>query len=623
MKGYNGRILRVNVATHKYLVEEPSEDFYKRYLGGRGFIIHTLLTEMPRGVDPLGSENRLVFALGPITGCPIPGSGRNSIGAKSPLTGGFGESEVGGYWGATLKRAGYDAIIIEGISPWPVYLWIDNGKVEIRNASRLWGLEIADTEKAIKEELVDEKIRTAIIGPAGEKLVRYACIANDISHYAGRTGMGAVMGSKRLKAIAVRGNKFPEIANKEGIVGLARWMAENFKEKTTIWRVGTGTSGFMKNNEAIGNIPIRNFSGGSFPNAEKISADEIAARGYLRKMDSCFACPVRCKKRVKIDDPWVVDPIYGGPEYETMAALGSNCGVDNIEAIIKAHELCGRYGIDTISTGGCISFAMECFEKGILSVGDTDGLELTFGNAQAMVKMVESIALRKGFGDLLAEGVQKASERIGKGSMKFAMHVKGMEIPMHEPRYKQAMGLHYSVHSTGPDHVTGIHDNLVSKDLKSWETIDVANWLPSTELSSRKARMLYQVGLWRHLGNYLGLCHYVPWNYQQIGDIVEYVTGWPMSYWRLMKASERGITLARIFNLREGFSIKHDNLPQRFSASPNDGPLKGFSIDQQKLNDAQKMYYQMLGWDEGGIPTQARLVELDIEWADKYLDTLH
>jgi aldehyde:ferredoxin oxidoreductase len=623
MKGYNGRILRVNLTTCKYLVEEPSEDFYKRYLGGRGFIIHTLLTEVPKGIDPLGNENKLIFALGPITGCPLPGSGRNSIGAKSPLTGGFGESEVGGYWGAALKRAGYDAIIIEGNSPNPVYLWIDNGRVEIRDASRLWGLEIAATEKAIKEELADEKIRTAIIGPAGEKLVRYACIANDISHYAGRTGLGAVMGSKKLKAIALRGSRYPEIANKEGIVRLSRWMSENFKEKTTIWRVGTGTSGFMKNNAATGNLPMRNFRGGSFPNAEKISADEIAARGYLRKMDSCFVCPVRCKKRVKIDNPWVVDPIYGGPEYETMAALGSNCGVDNIEAIIKANELCGRYGIDTISTGVCISFAMECFEKGILHINDTDGLELTFGNAQAMVAMVENIALRKGLGDLLAEGVKRASEKIGEGSMEFAMHVKGMEIPMHEPRYNQAMGLHYSIHSTGPDHVTGVHDDLISKDLKSWESIDVAESLPSTELNPKKARMLYQVGLWRHLGNYLGLCHYVPWNYQQMRDATEYITGWPMSYWKLMKASERGITLTRIFNLREGFSAKQDTLPDRFTTSTHDGPLTGFNIDSRRLNEAQKIYYQMLGWDERGIPTKARLIELDIEWAYQYLEDVH
>ena len=257
--------------------------------------------------------------------------------------------------------------------------------------------------------------------------------------------MGAVMGSKKLKAVAVRGKASPEMANREKILELARWMGQNFKTKTNFWQYGTGAA--MDYFEASGNLPIRNFMGGWFPQVESINSQSMYKKGYVEKMDSCFGCPVRCKKVVKIDKPWKVEPIYGGPEYETLGALGSNCGVEQVEAIMKGNELCCRYGLDTISTGVAISFAMECFEKGVLTLKETDGLELTFGNAVAMVEMVERIALRQGLGDLLAEGTKRAAEAIGKGSSEWAMHVKGQEIPMHDPRYKQGMGLHYSASS--------------------------------------------------------------------------------------------------------------------------------------------------------------------------------
>jgi len=618
MTGYNGRILRVNLTEGKHSVLEPSESYYQHYLGGRGFIIQTLLTEVPKGVDPLGPENKLIFSLGPISGHPIPGSGRNSVGAKSPLTGGYGESEAGGFWGAELKRSGFDAIIVEGVAAEPVYIWIDNGNIEILDANELWGLEVADTVRAIHGQLGSHKIRIATIGPSGENLVKYACIAHDISHLAGRTGMGAVMGSKKLKAIAVRGSKAPSIADKETIIALSRWMGRNYKERSVLWRYGTG--GAVIQYEESGNLPIRNFNGGTFPGAEKITAQKLFEKGYVQKMEGCFACPIRCKKRVRIEKPWPTDPLYGGPEYETLAALGSNCGIDDLEAIIKADELCGRYGIDTISAGACISFAMECFEKGILTHEDTDGITMTFGNAEAMIAMVERIAMRKGLGDILAEGTKKAAQKLGKGSDQFAMHVKGEEIPMHEPRYKQGLGLHYSVHATGADHCTGVHDNLMKEIMMDWEAIDVAEQIPSTELSPRKARMVYQVGLWRHMVNTVGLCMFVPWSNSQIKDAMEAITGWPMSYWKLMKAVERGITLARIFNIREGFSAQDDRLPYRFSTHPSEGPLEGLTLDPAQLAEAQSIYYQMLGWGESGIPTYGRLVELDIEWAAKYLE---
>ncbi len=619
MKGYNGKLLRVDLTNGRISVEEPPQDYYRLYLGGRGFIIEKLLTEVPAGTDPLGPENKLIFALGPITGHPLPGSGRNSIGAKSPLTGAFGESEVGGYWGAELKRAGYDAVILEGAAPRPVYLVIENGRAELKDAAGIWGLEVAAAEQAVREQLGGKKFRTAAIGPAGENRVRFACIFNDVTHAAGRTGMGAVMGSKNLKLIAVKGNAPPELADREKLLEMARVLSEKTRKNPSGFSIN-GTGGSIVPYEAMGNLPIRNFQGGRFPGAREITPQRMKEKGYWDKMESCFGCPVRCKKKLKrIDAPWPVDPTYGGPEYETLAALGSNCGIDSVEAIMKGHELCGRYGVDTISAGAVIAFAMECTEKGLLSRKDTDGIDLSFGNAAAMVEMIERIALRKGFGDLLAEGTRRAAARIGKGAAEFAIHVKGNELPMHEPRLKQGMGLHYSINAAGADHCTGIHDERLDVSVAAIDRIDVADPVPSTEMSPRKARILYQYGMWRQVPNTVGLCLFVPWSARQITEAMEYVTGWPMSYWRLMKTTERGMTLARIFNLREGLSAKDDVLPARFNTSPAEGPLKDISVDPERLAEAQKLYYQMLGWDATGVPTAARLVELNLEWALDYL----
>ncbi len=618
MYGFNGKILRVNLSTRGHSIDNPPIEYYRRYGGGRGIIIHTMFTEIPPGSDPLGPDNKIIFALGTLTGTALPGSGRNSVGAKSPLTGAFGEAEAGGFWGAELKRSGFDAVIVEGVSAIPVYIWIDNGICEIRDAGQVWGREVADADAAIKEELGSDKIKTALIGPGGENLIRYACIANDVSHFAGRTGLGAVMGSKKLKGIAVRGATPPEVADKAKVMELARWMGKNFMEKAAgHHRIGTGNA--MDNYESMGTLPIRNFRGGRFPEVARISPQYMFEKGYVKKRETCFACPIRCKRAVQLEGPLPVDIRYGGPEYETLAAFGSNCGIDNVEALMKANEICARYGIDTISAGVAVSFAMECYERGILTTADTGGLELRFGNAPAMVEMVERIARRSGLGDILAEGVKRAAERIGRGSAEYAIHVKGLELPMHEPRSKQGMGLHYSVHATGADHCSGIHDDLAIKALAKGEGINADGTLTSTELSPRKDHLLYDAGLWRHMANYLGMCIFVPWSHQQISEAVQAVTGWPMSYWDLTKVVERGMTLARIFNLREGFSRSDDTLPRRFSTSPAEGPLSDVTVDPAKLEQAQREYFRMLGWNEAGIPTHEKLAELDIAWAQEYI----
>jgi len=595
MKGYNGKIARINLSSRQVTIEIPPETFYRQYLGGRGFIVHTLLKEVPPKTDPFAPENKLVFALGPISGHPFVGSGRHSVGCKSPLSGGFGESEAGGYWGAELKKAGLDALVIEGAAATPVYLWIKNGSVQIRDAARLWGLETAAAHSALQSELDDGRIRTAIIGPAGEKRVRFSCILHDITHVAGRTGAGAVMGSKNLKAVAVKGTQPPQTAAPQKLKELNRSMLKNFKDRSKHWIVGTGRG--IVNHEKTGNLPIRNFKGGKFPGVEKITP-QILCENYLEKMAGCYGCPIRCKRMVKMEQPYPVDPIYGCPEYETLAALGSNCGIDDLAAIMKANELCNRYGIDTISTGVVISFAMDLFENNILTLQDTDGLDLTFGNAPAMLEMVERIARRKGLGDLLAEGSRRAADKIGKGAIDFAMQVKGEEIPMHEPRLKQPMGVHYSIHATGADHATGV--SVISS------------------LGEDSAQLVYEKGFTAQLINYLGLCKFVPWSHPEVKAALASITGWEMASDELMKVVERGVTLARIFNLREGFSTRDDTLPQRFATTPPDSPLKG--IDPQKLQQSQKTYYGIMGWDEQGIPMREKLEQLEINWAARYLN---
>ncbi len=454
--GYEGRILRVNLSEEKVKVEGPPELFYRKYFGGMGFVAYYLLRETKPRVDPLGPENKLIFAAGPITGAPISGAGRNSVGAKSPLTGGFGESEVGGFWGTELKRAGFDAVIVEGCAREPAYLWVHDGQAEIRDATHLWGLDTGETQDRIREELKDALIRTAEVGSGGERRVRYSCVINDLRHAAGRCGMGAVMGSKNLKAIAARGHHNVRVHDSEAVQSLARWMADNIMELSPGLHT-YGTSYMMDAHAASGNLPVRNFRDGGFQNPEAISSQAI--RDTVRVgMGTCFACAVRCKKEVRLEDPWKVSPKYGGPEYETLAALGADCGIDNLMAICRANELCQRYSLDTISTGATIAFAMECFEKGLITERDTDGIILRFGNADAMVRMVEMIGLREGIGDLLAEGSMRAAKRIGGGAERLAIHVKGQEVPMHEPRLKKALGLGYAISPTGADHNHNFHD---------------------------------------------------------------------------------------------------------------------------------------------------------------------
>ena len=612
--GFTGKILRINLSKEKTSIEPLEEIFYRRYFGGRGLISYILLNELAPKIDPLGPENKLIFACGPVTGAPVSGSGRNSVGAKSPLTGAYGEAEAGGYWGAELKRAGFDAIIVEGKASNPVYLRIQDNTVEIIEASHLWGLEIKKAQETLRKDLGDKTVKVAQIGPGGEKLVRYASVVNDLNHVAGRCGMGAVMGSKNLKAVAVKGNANVPVRKPKRLKKLAQWMVKNVDNVAhTLHTYGTGAE--MDAGEEIGNLPINNFRDGEFLEVDSISAETLKNTVSVG-MGTCFACAVACKKEVKITKPWIVDPEYGGPEYESLASLGSNCGISDLKAVCKANELCQKYAIDTISTGVTISFAMECFENGLLNKKDTGDIDLNFGNAESMLTMIELIGEKQGLGKLLAEGTKRASEKIGNGAKQFAVHVKGQEVPMHDPRLKRGEALGYAISPTGADHVHNIHDTFLYPKLpNSYNSLGVLEAVPVEDFGPKKVRLYKIVGEWRTLNNFLVMCLFTPWSVIQKVEIIRCVTGWNTTAFELMNVVERGNTLARIFNLREGFTEKDDWLPPRFFLPKTSGALSQTSVNPKDLQKAKLLYYDMMGWTEQGIPKQSALDQLDIGWA--------
>ena len=594
--GYWNKILHVNLTARTTWIEEPGDPFFRRYGGGRGFIAHYLLKYVPKGAEPLGPDNVLVFAPGVLTGAPVPGAGRHSVGAKSPLTGGFGESESGGFWGAELKRAGWDAVVVHGVSATPVYLWINEGAVQFRDASHLWGKITGEVQDAILAELGDPRARVAQIGPAGENLVRFAVIANELNEVAGRTGMGAVMGSKRLKAIAVRGKTPVRLADAKGLNAVAKWVSSTMDQNHRAFHeFGTGAA--MQGKSLEGGMPTLNYRLGAFEHVAKV--DAIAVRDQMRvKMEACYACSVRCKKVVHIEekedaarrasetlyqgkgkvgvDPlgrYRVDPRYGGPEYESLAAMGVNLGLDDLVAICKSNEMCNYLGMDTVSLGATLAWAMECFEQGVLTLDDTGGVPLRFRDADAVVKLVEMIAHRQGVGDLLAEGSQRAARRIGRGSEAFLTTVKGMEMAMHDPRHMPVMRASYLLAPTGGDHMR---------------------------------QMDYRNGL----RNQVALCHFLAYDDAQSLDIIKAVTGWDITPDEMTTTARRGLTLARLFNLREGFTRADDRLPTRFS---EDLPKhKGLTAEQQGAIVTE--YYVKQGWDpEGGVPTTETIRALEIE----------
>lgn len=612
--GYNGRTIRVNLTDEKILYDNPDDNWYRTYLGGMGSIAYHLLKEVKPHVDPLGPDNILIFSTGPVTGAPVSGSGRNAVGAKSPLTLGFGEADAGGFWQVELKNAGFDEIIFTGKAERPLWLWVNDDKAEIRDASKLWGSEIAECQNRMREEVGERNAKTALIGPAGEKKSRIACVINDLNHVAGRCGLGAVMGAKNLKGVAIRGHHPPKLANPETVTELAKTLVSRIDtEAKGMHEYGTGAA--MDAGVATGNLPTRNFRDGNFNEAMKIDARTVK-ENYRVGMGTCHACAVRCKKEVQLNKPYKVEAIYGGPEYETLASLGSDCGVSDLAAICKANELCQRYGLDTISTGATIAFAMECFENKIITVGDTGGIDLCFGNAEAMVALTEMMGKREGVGDILAEGVKRASEAFGQGAEKYAVHVKGQEVPMHEPRLKKGLGLGYAVSPTGADHCHNLHDTFMTPgNYEKIRPLGILEEVAVSSLGPEKVRLYKTWTDMRIIANCLTICQFPPWMFTEYVELLNAVTGWNTSIHELVLVAERTLNLARVFNIREGFQSSDDWLPERFFQPQTSGFLSKTTVDREELSKAIGTYYGMMGWNEAGIPRLETLQHLNIGWA--------
>jgi len=624
--GYTGNILHVDLSSKKLWIENPPEDFYRTYWGGRALALYYMLNQMKPHTDPLSPDNLLIFAPSVLTGTPAPAIPRYTVCAKSPLTGAEGEAEAGGWWGPELKKAGFDAIIIRGSSSTLVYLYIKDGKIEIKDATHLWGKDTGTTQKIIKEELADDKIRIAQIGPAGENLVRFANIVNELKHFNGRNGLGAVMGSKKLKAIAVRGTKPIELYDKERVSQVTKEITARIMDNPLSRDLRElGTPAVVRGFYEAGCLPSFNWTTGYFQEGENLTAETLN-RTILKGTKGCYACPIRCKRVVEVDKPGLkVDPAYGGPEYETIASLGSLCGISDLKYIAKANELCNKYTMDTISTGMVIAFAMQCYEEGLLTKKDTGGIELTFGNKEAVLKIIEKIAHREGLGDLLSQGSYLAAQKIGKGAEKFIHQVKGQEIPMHDPRLKTGVGLQYALSDYGADHMKAAHDPFFkdkdSVGVKEMKGLGILEPVSPTDIGEKKVALFKLLDIYWTVFDILGVCDfgYVPRSVgtmEELLEIIRATTGWETTWFELMQAGERSINMARIFNYREGFTSQDDTLPEVFFRDFKGGPLNGkFAIYKEDFQKALKLRYELMGWDTNdGIPKPTKLIELGLDW---------
>jgi aldehyde:ferredoxin oxidoreductase len=634
--GYAGKILHVDLSSGSTTVEEPSPDFYRKHMGGSAMNLYYLLQDMPANVDALAPENILALSVGVTTGVSISGQSRMTATAKSPLTGAIGDSQCGGFWPARLKFAGFDGIIIKGKAAKPVYLWIDDGKAELRDASHLWGKITGEAEAAIRDELGDEKIEVLQIGPAGEKMVRFAGLINMCSRANGRTGMGAVMGSKNLKAVAVRGNNKPQVADKEALQALTKWGAKTFPKAGVAGLGKLGTAGGISAQHAAGGLPTYNFNSGVFDGWEAIDGETLyntllagsqEGQQDRKGRDTCYGCIVRCKRVAEFKQgPYSADPLYGGPEYESIAGLGSYCGIDDLPAICHANELCNKYGIDTISGGATIAWSMEAFEAGVLTTEDTGGLELKFGDAALMVKLVQMICDREGFGDILAEGSARAAARLGKGA-EFLITAKGQEAPAHMPQVKRSLALIYAVNSFGSDHESSDHDSTYEEDsYKAYEdrygSLGLNKPMSALSLDSDKVEFVRISQQFFSMLDSVNLCHFV-WGVswplygpEQAAAMVKAVTGWDITLQELLEVGERRVNMMRAFNTREGIARDQDTLSPKFFERPLEGgPSNGIKVDKAEFETALQEYYRRCGWDESsGIPKRKTLARLGLDW---------
>jgi len=611
--GFWGKILEVDLKAGTLKDIVISKDDYRKYLGGSGLAAKMLYGELDTDVDPLDERNPVAIMAGLLTGTIAPASSRHVMCARSPLTGIWDESAAGGYWGAMFRRTGYDGIIIRNKSEKPVYLWITDEKSELRDASHLWGKDTYESDEVLRTE-TENKAKTACIGPAGEKMVRFASVTHEgnESHSAGRGGIGAIWGSKNLKAIVVFGKKKIEIYNREKMTSDIKSDAEQIKE-LSVGMTAFGTAGGVVGVESWGDLPIKNWQLGSFAEgAQKITGQTtLTPEMYLDKHHTCHACPIRCGKSVKIDEGPYAGLRSNKPEYETLAGFGSNCMNDNWEVIAVANDKCNRYGIDTISTSGCVAFAMECYEHGIITDDDTLGLPMEWGSADAIIGMVDLIAERKGIGDLLAEGSARAAEELGGLAPEFVVDSKGMELACHDPRAFTSMAVNYATAVRG-----GCHLEALTYFYGRGKHLDDLRYLNEPRYNhgyEGSARLCYDFQNYMGIFNPLGLCKFLfpaEVGPKMISRWISNITGWDMDMDELMTTAERIFNLKRMYNFKLGISRKDDTLSPRILAEPRpDGWARGVV---PYLGKMLSEYYQLRGWTKLGVPTVETLDKLGL-----------
>lgn len=618
------RVLNVDLGSGQTSVEQLPMEELLCFLGGRGIAAKTLYERVPPGIDPLGPENILIFSPGTLTGTSAPSSGRCSVTCKGPATGLYLKVNAGGHLGAELKYAGFDYVVIRGVAEQPVYLWITDDAVEIRDARHLWGLGTREADRLIKEELGDDEIQTGLIGPAGENKVLFACIIFSLFSSASRGGVGAVMGSKNLKAIAARGSGALKVAEGKEFFNLAALIRQELaQDPETELTYRWGTAGSIPSDVELGQLPSYNFSRVGIDGAEKLSGQYLEDEGFLTGRESCFSCSTACHRFVRTKDHRYGHVQDSGPELETVCSLGAQCGIVDTEAVLKGNQLCNDYGLDTISAGHVISWAMECYEKGLIEGDQADGLDLHFGNVEGQLELLRRIALREGLlGDLLASGTKQAAEEVGGDSWRWAIQAKGLEQSAIDTRMAKGYALAFAVNPRGPDHLMTepIAEFGYSEEARQLiGKITGAEEYADATLVEKRAEIVRWHEDCYAATDALGFCAFTSTasyavNPENMAQLLAHALGRPFSEEQLMLAGRRIVTLERCFNVREGARREDDTLPWRMmNERVTEGPQEGFITDEEELDWLLDRYYEMHGWDQQtGIPTLETLTDLGL-----------
>jgi len=612
MQGVFGKYLQVDLTNGEIRDREIPGEWYRLHLGGRGIAARLLLDMVPPGTDAYAPENALVFATGPFQGTGLAGAGRHVVMAVSPKTGSIACSYAGGFWGHELGRSGYDGVVFHGRSAKPVYLVIDDGGAELRPATDLWGRPTLEVDQELKQR--HPGVRVACIGPAGERRVQMACVIHDVNRSAGRPGLGAVMGAKQLKAVAVKGSVDKPLNDKDTFSRLRMAFGRALAENKGAQQLGQyGTAGGLTGLNETGILPTENFREGLFDSAEAIGGERMAET-ILTERDTCTSCPVRCKRVVETNYGGEhVDPAYGGPEYETLGALGSLCGVSDLSAIALGNQLCNAYGLDTISAGVAVATLMEASERGLITES------IPWGDPQSLVTWIRKIGEREGLGDDIAVGLERWARAVGAD---YVMTIKGVELPMHEPRGKVALGLSYAISPRGATHLEGVHDTMLEKDAPTAE-LGVNRPVDRFQLEDKASIAVLYENL-RSFNNSLVMCVFTTpmtgpaYNFPQLRELLQAATGEEISAQRMLEIGARNFDLLRLYSSLCGYRSEHDRLPDRLHESLPRGASADRPIDREAFRQEVGRYYEQRGWDDSG-PTGDRLREAGLaDLADRF-----